>query len=246
MHLHALAIDEHRRPFEATIWRKQKFTNPATKVEQVWFSGAHADIGGGYYGYDFQQPMGQTASRSLDDIPLDWMIRRLCIHFNGSFPIHRLAWPDFDLSRRAALSIAPAHDERRGIYRLYPKAVRSIANLPVSNRTFILRKIPYETAVNFDRHDAQQNEMIHISAINRLGQTVTVNGLKTLYAPRNLARLIDAIGQPKIPIVDWDGESLQSWEPSKIQITSIMQGKRRANPWPRPTAALRRLLREWR
>lgn len=43
---HALAIDEHRDLFAPTLWREQGVAGQ--KVEQVWFPGAHADVGGGY------------------------------------------------------------------------------------------------------------------------------------------------------------------------------------------------------
>ena len=43
---HAMAIDEQRLPYAATLWTKAK---PTTEdVEQRWFPGAHADVGGGY------------------------------------------------------------------------------------------------------------------------------------------------------------------------------------------------------
>jgi uncharacterized protein (DUF2235 family) len=41
----ALAIDEHRKDYKATLWT----ANPGdARVEQRWFPGAHANIGGGY------------------------------------------------------------------------------------------------------------------------------------------------------------------------------------------------------
>ena len=56
---HAIAVDEHRAPYKATLWTR--FTParpdpaPATppierdqNVEQRWFCGAHANVGGGY------------------------------------------------------------------------------------------------------------------------------------------------------------------------------------------------------
>jgi uncharacterized protein (DUF2235 family) len=43
---HALAIDEHREDFAATVWTACKPEN--TDVEQRWFCGAHSNIGGGY------------------------------------------------------------------------------------------------------------------------------------------------------------------------------------------------------
>lgn len=49
---HAIAIDEHRPPFEATLWSARKGINAAPRavssVEQRWFVGAHANVGGGY------------------------------------------------------------------------------------------------------------------------------------------------------------------------------------------------------
>ena len=57
---HALAIDEHRRSFTATLWDpKQK---PNQVMEQRWFPGAYANVGGGY------------SDHYLSDIALAWMI----------------------------------------------------------------------------------------------------------------------------------------------------------------------------
>jgi uncharacterized protein (DUF2235 family) len=59
---HAVSIDERRREFPATLW-----TPPFAEgrhVEQVWFSGVHSDVGGGY---------GETG---LSDITLGWMLKR--------------------------------------------------------------------------------------------------------------------------------------------------------------------------
>ena len=46
---HALALDEHRPDFAATLWTpKDELPDPKQIVEQRWFPGAHADVGGGY------------------------------------------------------------------------------------------------------------------------------------------------------------------------------------------------------
>lgn len=59
---HAMAVDEHRKNYTATLWNpKQK---PNQRVEQVWFCGAHANVGGGY------------ASSDLSDIALRWMMQK--------------------------------------------------------------------------------------------------------------------------------------------------------------------------
>jgi uncharacterized protein (DUF2235 family) len=62
---HALAIDEQRKPFEATIWQRPS-NQPKHEqvVEQVWFAGAHGNIGGGY------------RDSGLSDIALKWMIEK--------------------------------------------------------------------------------------------------------------------------------------------------------------------------
>jgi len=41
--LHCVALDEKRRAFEPTLINQQ------SHVDEVWFAGAHSDIGGGYY-----------------------------------------------------------------------------------------------------------------------------------------------------------------------------------------------------
>ncbi|MCQ8878810.1 DUF2235 domain-containing protein [Pseudoalteromonas shioyasakiensis] len=41
--LHCVALDEKRRAFEPTLMNHQP------NVQEVWFAGAHSDIGGGYY-----------------------------------------------------------------------------------------------------------------------------------------------------------------------------------------------------
>lgn len=55
----ALAIDERRAPFEASRWAYKP--KPGQIIEQVWFCGAHSDVGGGY------------PECGLSDIALDWM-----------------------------------------------------------------------------------------------------------------------------------------------------------------------------
>lgn len=74
---HAIAIDEHRRSFAPTLWTKFIPNDPTVKVadprplssvEQRWFSGAHANVGGGY----------------VDDVlaqaPLLWIMRKAASH----------------------------------------------------------------------------------------------------------------------------------------------------------------------
>jgi len=43
---HALAIDERRGDFNPVLW--SNIPKPGQHVEQIWFGGVHADVGGGY------------------------------------------------------------------------------------------------------------------------------------------------------------------------------------------------------
>jgi len=66
---HAVAIDEHRKPFLPTLWTDGRNASPrvnvaGSSVEQTWFVGAHSNVGGGY------------ADTGLSDVALKWMIDR--------------------------------------------------------------------------------------------------------------------------------------------------------------------------
>ena len=62
----ALALDENRTSYSPLPWRiAESYTG---RVEQVWFAGAHADIGG--------QVWRRPQARSLSNIPLVWMLER--------------------------------------------------------------------------------------------------------------------------------------------------------------------------
>ena len=61
---HALALDEERRPFEPTLWRKTEEIKGAN-LKQCWFPGVHSNIGGGF---DDQE---------IADMTLAWMMQQL-------------------------------------------------------------------------------------------------------------------------------------------------------------------------
>lgn len=68
----ALAIHEKRSDFIPTLWQKQDWPEASRQtLEQVWFSGVHSDLGGGY------------AAGSLSDVALLWMIEKARLHGLG-------------------------------------------------------------------------------------------------------------------------------------------------------------------
>jgi uncharacterized protein (DUF2235 family) len=65
---HALALDETREVFAPVLWTSDSCRVPGQVVEQVWFRGAHGDIGG--------QLGGFLPARPLANIPLVWMLEK--------------------------------------------------------------------------------------------------------------------------------------------------------------------------
>ncbi len=59
---HAVAVDEHRIDFQATLWSAKP--KAGQDVEQRWFLGSHGNVGGG------------DADRRLSDLGLVWMQRK--------------------------------------------------------------------------------------------------------------------------------------------------------------------------
>ena len=63
---HAVSVDEKRAEFVPTLWDSLSPTaiQAGNILEQVWFAGVHADVGGGY------------PETGLSDIALSWMMRK--------------------------------------------------------------------------------------------------------------------------------------------------------------------------
>jgi hypothetical protein len=199
INLHAIAIDEHRRPFEAAPWTKPKFQRyrDSGRVEQVWFPGAHADVGGGYARAD------GAGAAALEDVALDWMIRRI----NARTDL-RLNWRQ-DVRGRA-WSLAPQHQARRSIYRLWHAGLRAINGVAPPT-------IGRQTAVGMVQHEVPIGHMVHVSALERLGRIVPEDDRLPLYAPPNLIAVLPSIRAtyqdpdraPALKIVGWDGVPIE-------------------------------------
>jgi uncharacterized protein (DUF2235 family) len=95
---HALAVDEHRAPFEPTLWTDAP--DPGQTVEQVWFPGAHSDVGGGY------------PDHQLADIGLAWMMNRAA---KAGLAFDQAVIQQYALAPKATGAL---HDTKNGLYRL--------------------------------------------------------------------------------------------------------------------------------
>lgn len=155
--------------------------------------------------------LAQSQDRySLDDISIAWMLGRTK-HFHPDFPCDVERWRNLN----STWSSATQHEARRLIYRALPFALRSIANVHTE-----ADKWAYEKEVSRDRHAQPIGEMVHISALERLGQRVLVGQTPRRYKPKNLISIAPVIARtygiaaestagPDIPVVGWSGSVLK-------------------------------------
>lgn len=99
---HALAIDETRKHFSATLWH-QPAAIPGQTIEQVWFAGVHSNVGGGY------------PAAGLSDIALAYMHGRA-----------RRAGLALAALAGAGDPMAPVAESRKHLYKLVPAHYRPI------------------------------------------------------------------------------------------------------------------------
>jgi uncharacterized protein (DUF2235 family) len=92
---HAVAIDERRPEFPATMWTSAPTTGQT--IDQVWFCGVHSDVGGGYGGSS-----NVGVSTALSDITLGWMMNK-AQGLGLAVSSAALSWYSFPLDGKYAL-----------------------------------------------------------------------------------------------------------------------------------------------
>jgi hypothetical protein len=107
---HALAIDEHRKDFEPTLWKHADNMD----LKQVWFAGAHADIGGSY------KP--DAGGFVVSDNSLGWMIKEA---EDAGLTIEEHLKESIKESIKES-PLAKIHNSRRSFYRVKEKHYRTI------------------------------------------------------------------------------------------------------------------------
>lgn len=124
---HALAIDEKRKAFVPTLWTQQP-GNDSQVLEQVWFSGVHSDVGGGY------------SPRGLSDIALLWMIEKARgFGLDITQPPAVVGRPkDVSPGESAEVEVATdpmgtVHESRKSFYRLFKAVSRPIGTNPTGH-----------------------------------------------------------------------------------------------------------------
>lgn len=105
---HALSIDDDRQSFHPELWNESGCT---TKVDQVWFAGAHSNVGGGY------------VKHGMSLVALDWMMVEAEECGLRFIPADR----DYVRSRKYVHD--KLHNARAGLGIYYRYEPRNIANL---------------------------------------------------------------------------------------------------------------------
>ena len=133
---HALSIDDQRTTFHPVLWTEADET-PATpdangdrwvkdeRISQVWFTGVHANVGGGY------------PDDALAYIPLYWIMNEA--HLRGlKFKAPPLEPDAFKKAASARDKDGREYDSRAGVagyYRYGPRKIADLCNMQVSARS---------------------------------------------------------------------------------------------------------------
>lgn len=146
---HALALDDERTTFHPMLWTEEgerkvdKISDE--RISQIWFVGAHSNVGGGY------------PDDSLAQIPLVWMMNEA---MKCGLVFKKSPKADPDAIRRASSARdkdGRLYDSRAGLGGYYRYGPRKIADL--SNSTF---------SKNIDDNVKITEPKIHCSVVNRL------------------------------------------------------------------------------
>ena len=162
----ALAIDERRSLFAMNLWGAPYSHQD---IKQVWFAGAHADIGGGY----------PEEESGLSKFPLDWMLTEaisagLLVDHDRKALI--LGLPDNSPFARAD-STAPLHDELKGKWSPFWWVLELRPTLPPAIAGIYIRH-SYRIPLGSPRFIPQSGK-IHESVGERMEKLAE-------YRPRNL------------------------------------------------------------
>ena len=201
--LHALAIDEKRGPFRASLWQYPNHKN-FKDVEQVWFPGVHSNIGGGY------------DNTGLSDVALHWMLSRIEKKRMGLQLVG-----DWE-SAIACDPLGKLNESRTTAY-----AWSSFSPMiRVINQRQLRLAGPARTC-GLPRHAIPLGEMVHWTALLRWRKLEESGASLPPYRPINLEVALNDTFKPQeqdpqpIPIVGPSGDPLR-WINNKDDLKKLM------------------------
>lgn len=176
--LHALSIDEARNPLRPALltYPEDERLPSRQHVEQMWFAGTHADVGGGW------------PETGLSDIALLWMAERIRAKTNLAI--------DLDKLRRES------NPDHLGLQHASSTGWSTLRRLAPANR-LVLQSLEDDPSSrkqksgHVGRNLVSLNEAIHESVLSRLRKTVKEvrNGTvrEIVYDPAALAQRANAV-----------------------------------------------------
>lgn len=173
---HAVALDEKRTAFKATMWEEPfNLAGALPRIEQVWFPGVHSDIGGGY------------EDAGLGRIALDWMVRKL-MELGVAFD----TWQPAETPGEGLDPTATLHESRTlplylpDRFQPHRRPLKGIAATDRSQRS--RPQLLYKPIA----------EALHRSALDRWAKD-------DRYRPPNLEYVMRVVEGGMLAVVDWDG-----------------------------------------
>ena len=113
---HAVAIDDERHTFHPVLWNEQGERDP-DHIKQVWFSGMHSNVGGGY------------PDDGLANVPLRWMVNEAKRKPGQDGLV--FAPEKLEEIEQAARPLGKMHDSRSGAavyYRYKPRRIQDLCS----------------------------------------------------------------------------------------------------------------------
>lgn len=153
---HALALDEERERFEPAFWERP--ATGETRVDEVWFSGCHTNIGGGYI------------DPNLSNISLFWMLQSAR---DAGLPLDSRGIAGFDVTNPRAI--------QRDSYKEFYEGMGLIGKIAVS---FNLKKEPrairagqriHQSVIDRMREATPENAYLPNALFNGTALTTDVN-----------------------------------------------------------------------
>ena len=140
---HAMAVDDERRTFWPLVWNEKDFKGEGV-IEQVWFSGMHSNVGGGY------------PREELAQVTLDWMMQKLQEHWTTLQKAGSTRWLSLKPSskqeaREDANAFGKLYDSRSGFsiyYRYQPRPIEDLCEgkTPIRIHKSVLDRLEKRTA----------------------------------------------------------------------------------------------------
>lgn len=140
----ALAIDEWREPFQATLWDPKTPPSNDQVIEQRWFAGCHSNVGGSLNADRLKdEATGMYRSYRLENYAFRWMVKKATaasVGLDCSWDYVKFFNARPDCSMRNSLT---------GFYKLWGKYLRPIGETQYGNETIdesVLERMKFNSA----------------------------------------------------------------------------------------------------